>query len=370
MAPADDSSKTRIAGGDAGQGAHKPSEKHALDDVLKSLQDLIRNELLEDQRPPAPSAPPPDPNVPRKRGRPRKPPPPEPPVSETPPRAPEPRAEMDTVMSALEYLVEHELNPDDAAAGANEHVVADRLTDNQAAPANEPTGGQPAPGTTQAGTDSGKRRGDQHEFSFDLDQTAAPPPPAGEPGLAIHETVLEPPPPDDTPAEFSITEPSNDITPASIEADATQTVPEVLPEPSAGDQLPPGDLVEEISIASPPDDTGGDSAAPPEMSMEGAFIEEHPAETDSAETFAHELAFDDIPVLQDVVSPPPPGSHSGSADAPAIDPQKLRDLSVRVVARLNIELRKRGESPLDARLIDRLQGLLRDEWEKSSKGGK
>jgi hypothetical protein len=101
--------------------------------------------------------------------------------------------------------------------------------------------------------------------------------------------------------------------------------------------------------------------------MEGAFIEEQPAESDRAETLAHELAFDDIPVLQDVVAPQPA---AGETSEPPIDPQKLRDLSIRAIARLNIELRKRGESPLDAKLIDRLQGLLREELEKAAKGSK
>jgi hypothetical protein len=117
---------------------------------------------------------------------------------------------------------------------------------------------------------------------------------------------------------------------------------------------------EEITLASPVDETA--EAA--------AFIEEHPTESGSAETLAHELAFDDIPVLQDVVTPPPAEEgRAGNDSALAIDPQKLRELSIRTVARLNIELRKRGESPLDARLIDRLQRLLREELEKSDKGG-
>ncbi len=51
---------------------HKPSERHTVDEVLKSLQDLIRNEALEDGKPKAAAPAPADPGVPRKRGRPRK----------------------------------------------------------------------------------------------------------------------------------------------------------------------------------------------------------------------------------------------------------------------------------------------------------
>lgn len=51
---------------------HKPSERHTVDEVLKSLQDLIRNEALEDGKPKAPAPAPADPGMPRKRGRPRK----------------------------------------------------------------------------------------------------------------------------------------------------------------------------------------------------------------------------------------------------------------------------------------------------------
>ncbi|MEK7734121.1 MAG: hypothetical protein AAB329_01600, partial [Pseudomonadota bacterium] len=51
---------------------HKPSERHTVDEVLKSLQDLIRNEALEDGKPKTPPAAPVDPDLPRKRGRPRK----------------------------------------------------------------------------------------------------------------------------------------------------------------------------------------------------------------------------------------------------------------------------------------------------------
>jgi hypothetical protein len=347
MAPADDSSKTRIAGGDAGQGAHKPSEKHALDDVLKSLQDLIRNELLEVQRPPAPRPPSADPSIPRKRGRPRKPLPPEPPALVTPPPL-EPAAEVEAVRSTLEHLVEHELNPDEAT------TVHDSATATEApVPAAEPV----------------EPRGDQHEFSFDLGGPASPAPEETGPGArelpSIPDSGLTVEPetvPEHPPASEAVEE----ITLASDEPHP----PEAAPQAPVADHPTISELEEEFTLATPPADESADTGAPPEIPVEGAFIEEQPAETDSAETLAHELAFDDIPVLQDMVAPPPPGSHARPADVLAVDSQKLRDLSIRAVARLNIELRKRGETPLDAKLIDRLQGLLREELEKSTKGGK
>jgi hypothetical protein len=350
MAPADDSSKNRIAGGDIGHGAHKPSEKHTLDEVLKSLQDLIRNELLEVRKPPEPP-PSPDPSAPRKRGRPRKPPPPEPPARETPAPPLKPEAEVEAVMSSLEHLVEHELNPEDSGAGVSGHAavspVADELT-----PPSAQTDEIPAPPPSAASDNKPARRGDQHEFSFDLDA----PPPAG---------------PDDTtaspdqspPAEQSVAATGIDFEVADAAQAAEAVTPDDLgvPAPESEPPSPPADLPaeEETTLASPAEEAA--EAAP--------FIEEHPAESDSAETFAHELAFDDIPVLQDMVTPPPAGSPAADDSAPAMDPQKLRDLSIRAVARLNIELRKQGEPPLDARLIDRLQRLLREEMEKTGKGG-
>lgn len=67
-----------------------------------------------------------------------------------------------------------------------------------------------------------------------------------------------------------------------------------------------------------------------------------------------EIAWDDIPVLNEVVAPPP---EPGSATT-----QEAREIAIKVAAMLNIEARKKGgESTLDVRTIMRLQSLLSQE---------
>ncbi len=74
------------------------------------------------------------------------------------------------------------------------------------------------------------------------------------------------------------------------------------------------------------------------------------------------LALDDnIPLLEDEVTLPPP--------APGLDPRQTRELAVRAIARLNIEMRKAGEQGLDIKTIQRLQALLREELEKAAATG-
>ena len=79
---------------------------------------------------------------------------------------------------------------------------------------------------------------------------------------------------------------------------------------------------------------------------------------------------DDIPVLNEVVAPP-----AGSVPTPATPPapplpapDRARDLVVRAVAKLNVEMRKTGGAGLDTKTILRLQQLIRQELEKN--GGK
>ena len=68
-------------------------------------------------------------------------------------------------------------------------------------------------------------------------------------------------------------------------------------------------------------------------------------------------------MLQDVAAPPPPARPDG-APAPLPEKKHLREMAVRVIARLNIELRKCGERGLDPMTINRLQYLLQEELEQ------
>jgi hypothetical protein len=74
-----------------------------------------------------------------------------------------------------------------------------------------------------------------------------------------------------------------------------------------------------------------------------------------------------IPVLNEVVAPPagsiPAAKLAAAPPLPA--PDRARDLVVRAVAKLNVEMRKTGGAGLDTKTILRLQQLIRQELEKS-----
>jgi len=66
-------------------------------------------------------------------------------------------------------------------------------------------------------------------------------------------------------------------------------------------------------------------------------------------------------LLEDEVTPGLP--------AASLDPKQARELAIRAIARLNIELRKAGERGLEVKTIQRLQALLREELEKAGTTG-
>ena len=78
---------------------------------------------------------------------------------------------------------------------------------------------------------------------------------------------------------------------------------------------------------------------------------------------------DEIPVLNEVVAPPAGSSlvvdtASTPPAPPRPAPDRARDIVVRAVAKLNIEMRQAGGTGLDAKTILRLQKLIRQELEK------
>jgi len=82
-----------------------------------------------------------------------------------------------------------------------------------------------------------------------------------------------------------------------------------------------------------------------------------------------EVDFSDLPILQDVVVPPPATAQLNLIEPPLPAADRARQLAVRVAARLNIERRKRGEPGIDTKTIHRLQQLLREELEKAGAKG-
>jgi hypothetical protein len=210
---------------------HKPSEKHTLDEVLKSLQDLIRNELLEEDRPPPPPKPPLDPSVPRKRGRPRKETPPQPPAS----AADSPPEDLDAVLSSLHDLLDNELadgqsspeaatptpeqteplspEPEHAPPAPEEVTLAEAPAEATDSPA--PPEEMPVPATEQAVTATEPAaivtlpspptaRDGQQEFLFDFAERAQ-----ARAARERHDYDFEPSaPPTDSPAGEAATAPS------------------------------------------------------------------------------------------------------------------------------------------------------------------
>ena len=80
-------------------------------------------------------------------------------------------------------------------------------------------------------------------------------------------------------------------------------------------------------------------------------------------------SLDDIPVLKDVVSPPTGSTlKTEPSSTPSKDrlprPNRAREIVVRAVAKLNVEMRKSGGTGIDTKTILRLQKLIQEQLEK------
>lgn len=108
----------------------------------------------------------------------------------------------------------------------------------------------------------------------------------------------------------------------------------------------------EIESAEPP--AGSPSPGGPDLGTLGGHME---------------VDLGDLPILEDVVVPPPAAAQLNLIEPPLPAADRARELAVRVAARLNIERRKRGEAGIDTKTIHRLQQLLREELEKAGAKG-
>lgn len=298
---------------------HKPSPKRTLEEVLKSLQDLIRNDLVSGrgrEEPAAPVAPP------------------SPALQED--------SESDDLtgkLDALDALITHELiEPTERARDVPE--IDPAFLDLEALP-EKPAGSghdenvapEPATdlGTIPQAADDAPGQDDAteaFEATFDLDSL-----PGAEPPMDAR--------PKETQAQFSFDErfdapdevrpTSTRETPAETPTGTDFSLLEDAPRPAIDetpDVEPPAfEMAEEIAL------TGADMPAP-EAAVPPA------------------LEDDGIPVLSEIADLP--------ADAPLPEPERARELAIRVIARLNIERRKAGQAPLDIKTIERLQQLLRE----------
>ncbi len=148
-------------------------------------------------------------------------------------------------------------------------------------------------------------------------------------------------------------------------------IPKATPESAPKSETPA--TVETVTETAPdttklpsPEETGSPAAAglpePPASA-------EPPVTPKAPETFS----LDDIPVLNEVVAAPAgstlAGEPSPAKTQPSLPaPDRARDIVVRAVAKLNVEMRKTGGAGLDTKTILRLQQLIRQELEQD--GGK
>lgn len=208
-------------------------------------------------------------------------------------------------------------------------------------------------------------------------------PPLAEEEMPLRETAPHDVEPmfDETPTETL--DADNGTLGGSIELELAAP-PEALTADTVTDEIAtPAPVVEEIAAAAPPADKPDApvenivAAAAPEPKPEppvpelvlaltpGPAAQEPAAKKPTTPPQTAAPAADDIPILQDVALASP---QTPAKLAPATPvPKNIRDMAVKVVAKLNIELRKSGKPPLDAKTINRLQQLLGESLEQTNK---
>jgi hypothetical protein len=333
---------------------HKPNPKHTLEEILKSLQDLIRNDLLEGEAPQETGASAAD---------------------ATPSTsAAAPGGELEALRHSLETLVSEELTAEDARA------------------VEQPADDQPAPAAAAPTEAAIPREGLQEMLPFDAEARAVSPDEALASGAAGDDTLqfetleLAAPPEVATPGAI---EPKPGAAPDAVENAAVHPSSD---EPGATDAE---SLVAfDVDASQAMELTSPTSEAPlPSEPIDERGADEQPVRAADAhepeplpDTGAPETAgdWDDIPVLEEVVAEVAaeyePGAHehapAGETAAeqqppanlalPLPAPSRAHDLAVRTVAKLNIELRKAGKRPLDAKVIARLAMMLRETLESDA----
>ena len=196
---------------------------------------------------------------------------------------------------------------------------------------------------------------------------------SGEPG-AVTETTAAPAPATETP-----------LTVEKIQSQAAAVESETIAlEPPPAEPAPPSVKLEARAPESEPpklaeeSPTAGNQATAPAKPKKA----ETPPATGATQPTAAPpasatkpggkpptLELDDIPVLNEVVAPPAGSSlvadTASTPPAPPLPaPDRARDIVVRAVAKLNIEMRQAGGTGLDTKTILRLQKLIRQELEK------
>jgi hypothetical protein len=138
-------------------------------------------------------------------------------------------------------------------------------------------------------------------------------------------------------------------------AEEIETGPEI--DPAANEASSVDDFALEMEDANEP------AAAPVARKADKTPSDPKPEKrknTSSKSAEQVEIHWDDIPVLNDVVAPPPTPDDATSRQA--------REIAIKVAAALNIELKKDGTGEMDIKTIMRLQSLLGRELAEHSGG--
>lgn len=295
---------------------HKPSPKHTLDEVLKSLHDLIRNDLVSANAatPASEHAPTPAPPAVREAD------------------------EFNAALDELDEIITHKLiepveqahrlppgppelvsNNEDALNEEEPGIDADPLLD----PPDEDIVLESDPATESDSEPNDTPRAETQEaFSF-----------------------AEPPTPDKTDEPF---EPSYEL--VDIDGGSVAAPPPADDRPEQTTETPPGDWDDAATV-----DFDASPAPAESQAANAAPVPEPPAPPPAEPPPSSAASLDDIPVLHEV-------AHEilARADGAGLPPpERARAIAIQVIARLNIELRQSGRPPLDPRMIDRLQELLK-----------
>ncbi len=196
--------------------------------------------------------------------------------------------------------------------------------------------------------------------------------------VALAELIAEEPA---TPASTNIVEYTPTATPSTrtrkLEKEASpepaeSLTPPLTAETSATDDAileraePPGMAADvnqtSKSLSSDVEIDLGVTAPQVTLTLHDLDLSPSPTPAASAPATPAETPHDDIPVLENVALAPPPATKPAPVSA-----EHMRDVSIKVIARLNIELRKAGKQPLDAKAIHRLQQLLRESLDQGGK---
>jgi hypothetical protein len=318
-----------------------PSTKVALADVLRSLQDLVSNELSDEALGAVPAA------------------------AATPAPASEPAAPppaLEPVLAGHDTLVMPEPAPAVTEASAAGHTTIDFTApvpvskpEPNLIVAEEPpvaddlpslTAIDEPPPTVVVATD-------EPDITLDTLTLDAPLPPAPEIDLNMPENVA-----------LNIPDPVSTAALASALSDPAMLTLDDKPATPGGEQQQLPHLTLDLSKPLPAETPGFADEAKPVRKPEKK-AEKKPAAPDPNQ---HEISieWDDIPVLNEAVELPAAAKPAPALAVPAAPPpveipaSAARKLAIQVAARLNVEMRRSGKRGLSSDVITRLARILEE----------